>query len=284
MDDLTTIAAHLTSYAAGGVSARSLELRGACLRQAARAGLPLLTASRGEIEDYLQGHTWAPATLAAHSQALRAFYLWARKTGVRADDPMEDMPRVRVPRGVPRPVPVSRYRAARVAAQAKGPRMVLMLDLCARMGLRRAEAARVHTDDFDDGLLRIRGKGGKERMVPVPKDLQIIIDGLPVGWLFPSRKGGGTRPITPARLGACITEMLGGNNWTTHTLRHRFATNVLQATDNLRIAQDLLGHSSSATTDRYTALMDGHKRSAIEAAETLLNQDDQQPATGTGTW
>jgi site-specific recombinase XerD len=128
-------------------------------------------------------------------------------------------------------------------------------------GLRAAEAARLKISDIDSGRKVIRvehGKGGKDRYVMLSAQLLGILRaywGLarPKIWLFPGRDG--DRPIDPQTLHvACkvAREMAGlDKRVTVHTLRHSFATHLLENGTDIRIIQVLLGHSNLATTARY---------------------------------
>lgn len=158
---------------------------------------------------------------------------------------------------------------------ATDPRTKIMLRLAAELGLRRAEVAAVHAqhlEDEDSGpILRVKGKGGKIRRIPVSDDLaNIIEDGARSydphsprgGFLFPGRIDG---HLSPRYVGELCAEAMPGV-WTMHTLRHRFATRAYRGTRNLRAVQELLGHSSVATTQRYTAVDEDELRAAMMAA------------------
>jgi integrase len=150
------------------------------------------------------------------------------------------MPKVREHRGQPRPAPDAAWREALIAAP---PRVMVMLRLAAEAGLRRGEAARVHTRDLLDGLggaqLLVHGKGNKQRTVPVSDDLAALIrrgaaghtPGAPRdGWLFPNGFDGGH--ITAPHLGEIVSRVLP-DQWTMHTLRHRFSSRAYRGTRNI---------------------------------------------------
>lgn len=127
------------------------------------------------------------------------------------------------------------------------------------------ELARVRREDVETDLvgwsLRVTGKGGHVRMVPLPEDLSALIRNRPPGWVFPSSHGG---HLTPHHLGKLITRWLPGD-LTTHTLRHRCGTVAYAATRDLRAVQELLGHAKPETTAIYTAVPDGAVRAAVAA-------------------
>ena len=94
--------------------------------------------------------------------------------GLRPDDPVERLRSVRIPQNAPRPVPEDVLRAAlarasRADVRASNPRLMILL--AAYAGLRAAEIAQVRREDLDDDLLRVDGKGGKIRVVPVSGEL-----------------------------------------------------------------------------------------------------------------
>lgn len=133
---------------------------------------------------------WKPETRKAYRNTISSFFRWLHKSGRRSDDPSLDVPRVKKPHAHPRPCP-DRYIAAAMEKATSSEK--LMIRLGAECGLRRGEIARVHSDDVvaDSAgrSLIVRGKGDKQRIVPLPDDLAgIIMDAR--GYLFPGRFGG----------------------------------------------------------------------------------------------
>ena len=155
------------------------------------------------------------------------------------------------------------YRGA--LAQAD-PRAALAIRLAAQCGLRRGEIARARVEDLEQDLvgwsLRVKGKGGHVRLVPVEDGLAALIRERGAGWLFPSNHGG---HLTPHHLGKIVSANLPGE-LTTHTLRHRCATVAYASTRDLRAVQELLGHAKPETTAIYTAVPDEAVRAAMRAA------------------
>lgn len=204
-----------------------------------------------ELERWLAGQTWAPNTRRSYRSSLRAFYTWAMATGVVTSSPAHQLPPVKVPRAVPRPTPELVFRSALKNADDR-ERLGLMLGgVC---GLRGGEIARTRREDLEPDLvgwsLRVVGKGGHERMVPVPASLADLIASRPAGWLFPSSQGG---HLTPHHLAKVISSTLP-DGWTTHTLRHRCGTRAYAATKDLLEVQTLLGHAKPETTAIYVAV------------------------------
>lgn len=148
------------------------------------------------------------------------------------------------------------------------PRIALGSQLAAEAGLRRTEIAPVSTDDLIDDLLGrsiiVHGKGGKTRIVPLPESLDHALtihvrDHSGEGWLFPGAVDG---HISPTWIGKLINEALP-KPWSLHCLRHRFATRLYQGTHDLVVVQQLLGHASVSTTQRYLALPSETLRHAV---------------------
>lgn len=207
--------------------------------------------------------TATPATLHGIRDAARSFTHWAQLAGIRVDDPGGLLPPVRLPRRRPRPCPDHVIRQALTDAP---PRIALAIRLAAEAGTRRAEAAALTASqlDADAETLRIIGKGGHARDVPVSTELAAAIELAAdprTGTVFPSRKGG---TIVPNTLGHQVSKSLGGI-WTMHTLRHRYATALLAAGADIITVRDLLGHASVATTQTYAAAPGPAARQAAHA-------------------
>lgn len=208
---------------------------------------------------------WKPETRKAYRNTISSFFRWLHKSGRRSDDPSLDVPRVKKPHAHPRPCP-DRYIAA--AMEKATPSEKLMIRLGAECGLRRGEIARVHSDDVvaDSAgrSLIVRGKGDKQRIVPLPDDLAgIIMDAR--GYLFPGRFGG---HVEESYIGDHISRLLP-DGYAAHTLRHRFATTAYAATHDLFVVAELLGHESVETTEHYVAMPDGRLREATAAVRLV---------------
>lgn len=213
---------------------------------------------------YLAGQNWAAETRRAYRASLRSFYEWGITSGRTGSSPAALLPTITPPRGLPRPVPEMFYRTALHEAPT---RERLMIELAAICGLRRGEIAQVRREDVEPDLiglsLRVKGKGGHVRRVPLTDDLARRLLAHPTGWVFPSSKTDG--PLTPAHVGRVISRLLP-EGWTTHTLRHRCATVAYAAHRDLRAVQELLGHAKPETTARYTQVPVDAVRAAVTAA------------------
>lgn len=253
------IAMYLQWCRAGNSAPASMDLKRHYLSKFADR-FDLNTCTTQEIAEWLaENPTWKPATRRSARSALTTYFGWARRNGHRVDDPAAETMAVRVPMPPPKPVPESLLSDA----LAKAPERVrLMLLLGAFAGLRRAEIAGLHADhiDLEVGQLRITGKGSKTRLLPVHPTLLQHLERVKAsgGYAFPSRDGGHLAPTTVGRL---VKPYLG--KLSTHALRHRFASQVHANSHDLRAVQDLLGHSSLATTQRYLQVTDEQKSAAV---------------------
>lgn len=256
------IGAYDAHLAAGNRSTGTRELRRYHLRALADHVADPRAVTIEDVEDWLADPAWSQNTRRSHRTTVVGFFRWCRAVGVREDDPTALLLTIPGVIGKPRPCPEQALRRALMAADERAR---LMLALGAGLGLRRAEIAAVrgeHVEDTLDGpVLRVIGKGGRERILPIDDDLAARLREHE-GWCFPSPDGG---HLTPAHVGKIVSRLLP-DGWTTHTLRHRFASAAYRADRDLRAVQELLGHASVATTQIYTAIPDDARRRARMAA------------------
>lgn len=215
-----------------------------------------------DLVSWLGGKRWAGETRKLHRDALRSFYRWAVDSERAATNPAERIPPIHGRGPMPRPVVDDVYMAALVKADS---RERLALRLAAELGLRRGEVAQVHSRDIqpdgDDWALLVHGKGAKDRVVPLPFNLATSLRSRPHGYLFPGDDGG---HISAAWLGRIISQLLPPGV-SMHALRHRFATRAYSIDRDVFTVQQLLGHSSPATTQRYVQVSSATKRRLVEA-------------------
>lgn len=218
---------------------------------------------------------YARASIARRVGAIRTFYRWASAQGAIARDPAELLGRPKVASRLPsvlRPAEAASLIEAPHAAEDSGAmglaialRDRAILELLYGSGLRVSEVTGLTLDriDLDRGRVVVMGKGSKERDVPL-SDLAVaalehyLADGraeiAPESGgreLFFNRR---SHPITPRDVRAMIEKLARGTGKrvTPHTFRHSFATHLLEGGADLRAVQELLGHASVATTQRYT--------------------------------
>lgn len=220
----------------------------------------------------------SPATLQRKAASVRAFYRELRREGIIDHDPTAQL---RGPRRTQRlPKVLSRDEVARLLAAPRGTEPLALrdralLETMYACGLRASEAVGLELGDVDlEGrLVRARGKGSKERLVPVGRPAvaalrayldrgrPALVGPRPEQRLFVGRRGGGlTRQGLYAIIGAhAATSGLGGR-MSPHTLRHTFATHLLAGGCDLRALQEMLGHADIATTQIYTHLSNDRLR------------------------
>lgn len=250
-----------------GVLPSSIEARLIHLRAIARDHDPM-SLTTDELEEWLDnrkgrgGGRISDRTRYCYLSNLSAFYEWARRAGVCDIDPAKDVIRPRLRPGLPRPI---RDDLLERAIHGADDRMRVWIKLAAFAGLRVAEIAGLTRTDIldlhDPWHLHVVGKGRKERYVPVHPKLRSALQtyGIPrSGPLFTSSTG---RMYTGARVSALMCRHLDRLDIDDrpHALRHWFASEALEASDgNIRVVQELLGHSSLVTTSIYTKLRPEH--------------------------
>ena len=214
----------------------------------------------------------SPATLQRKAACLRSFYRHLRRQQIIQHDPTAEL---RGPRRTQRlPTTLTRDEVLRLLATPRGTdaaalRDRALLELMYACGLRASEATGMHVGDVDleAGMLRARGKGAKERVVPVGREATAalrayIAKGRPllVGpraepHLFVNRRGGGLTRQGLYKIVQRHAKAAGlAGRMSPHTLRHTFATHLLAGGCDLRALQEMLGHADISTTQVYTHL------------------------------
>lgn len=247
---------------AAQTSAKSIYIRVYHVRRFAHeSGLNPWAVSADDLVAYMAARPWSPSTARTARSSLRTFYRWAALSGRITVDPSQTMPKIRIEPGKPRPAPLS---AISSGERAHDWRVRLMVSLAAYAGLRCCEIAAVHSDDVTEDFvghsLIVHGKGRKERVVPLRGELVSLLQQLPEGYVFPGDDGG---HLSAAYVSKLISRALP-QGITAHQLRHSFASRAYRASGNdIRAVQELLGHSSVATTQIYTAVESEALRRAV---------------------
>jgi len=216
--------------------------------------------------------------------SVRSFHRFLLREGDAGDDPTDGVVRPRVPRSLPRPLSVddvARLLAAPRPTDTKGLRDRALLETMYGAGLRVSELVGLDVDDVDleDGSVRVLGKGGKERDVPLGRYAREAIGAYLArarsslatsgtrSALFLNRRGG---RLSRQACWNAIREHAGtagiAVRVTPHSLRHSFATHLLDGGADVRVVQELLGHASVATTQVYTLVTREHLREAYFTA------------------
>lgn len=226
-----------------------------------------------------------PATLQRRVSCARGFFAWAHREGFIASDPATRLRAPRRPRTlpeVPTETQVSDAIASLASAVAEGDpialRDVALVELLYASGLRISEACGLglRDVDFENSTVRVLGKGDKERTVPMGAPARRALDawlavrdrvavpGSPPR-LFLGARGGGLDPRVARRVVHAATAA-GGASVGPHALRHAMATHLLAGGADLRSVQELLGHASVATTQRYTHVTNERLRAVFQQA------------------
>lgn len=211
------------------------------------AACPGWVAADGEaIERYLDGRGLGARARYTAISHLHRFYVWAIRHGHATSDPTVDIDRPRLPHRLPRPARLVDVELVIAGAPARlATVMILMVDA----GLRCCEAARLEWHDVDlaAGVIIVRGKGDRDRMIGLTARLaaNLATYNDVAGPVF-------GRTVTAARLSQLVNRQLRDAGVTAHQLRHTFATRVYEVLhgDVLAVAQ-LLGHASIRTTQIY---------------------------------
>jgi integrase/recombinase XerD len=266
-----------------GLSRNTLEAYRSDLLQFGRfleaRGAEAVLASAADVSDFLvelaEGNgrpPSSPATIHRKAACLRSFYRHLRREGLRDSDPTASISGPR--RGRRLPKVLNRGEVTKLLAQPKGTaptalRDRALLELMYACGLRASEAIGIEVADLDmeDAVLRARGKGSKERVVPVGRAaleaVRIYLErGRPalvndriVTQLFVNFRG---EALTRQGLYKIVRRHAAtaglAERMSPHTLRHTFATHLLAGGCDLRSVQEMLGHADVATTQLYTHL------------------------------
>ncbi|MCJ7822325.1 MAG: tyrosine-type recombinase/integrase, partial [Armatimonadetes bacterium] len=209
-------------------------------------------------------HGVRPRTLHGEYGCLSSFFNFLRDMGHIEVNPASRLPRPRIPRSVP--VCLSEEMAQKLIAAADKPWTKALVVLLLTPGIRRAEAAGITLDDLDleRRQLLVRGKGSKERVVPLAEQAVAAVREYLTHrvttesrHLFVSARAGHRgRPIHPRVVNAVFDRVvrkagLEGRGITPHKLRHTFATFLIRTGADVRTVQELLGHSDLQTTAGY---------------------------------
>jgi len=252
-------------------------------------------AATSDVEAYLSGlHAdgLAAATTARRVSALRQFYRFLFSEGVRADNPMAVVESPKLPRPLPkilredevtRLLELADEETGRLdgAAGLKALRLLCLLELLYATGLRVSELVTLTKREVisDDRFVTVRGKGGRERLVPLSgsarKAVARYLAALEIhgseaarasAWLFPS--SGKLGHLTRQRFAQELKSIAARAGIDTakispHVLRHAFASHLLAHGADLRAVQQMLGHADISTTQIYTHVLDERLRRLV---------------------
>ncbi len=278
--DLARYSRYLADRGVSDPAAVTTELIGAY-------GARLREGVRGAEEDGWSERPLAPASVARALVAVRSLHRFGQAEGASVDDPARAVTPPRPPRRLPKALSIEQVQAMLAAPATDTPlglRDAALLELLYGAGLRVSEAIELDVDDVarlvrvpagePSPALRVLGKGSKERLVPLGSYARAALD----AYLIRARpglasKGSGTPALFVnarggrlSRQGAWgvlrqVAEAAGiAAEVSPHTLRHSFATHLLDGGADVRVVQELLGHASVTTTQIYTLVTIDHLR------------------------
>lgn len=248
--------------------ARWLRVRGTSLEQATEADLRGYLAARVTASD--RQKPFGSRSQARFITACRRFYAYQLRQGARTEDPTVRLVHPRLPRSLPKTLDgdaVDRLLGAPDLATEHGSRDRAMLELMYASGLRVSELVNLRVDEvnIEHGVVRVVGKGGRERLVPMGEPAMHAVKaylesgrrsplyGEQSDYVFLTARG---KPMSRQNFWLLVKRyaVKSGISATLspHTLRHAFATHLLENGADLRSVQSLLGHSDLSTTQIYT--------------------------------
>jgi integrase/recombinase XerD len=264
-------------------------------------GIALDTADAAVLREYVGALTarhLAPRTLARRLSAMRQFYRFLIGDGGRLDDPTAGLDPPRLGRPLPKILSQSEVEGLIAAVSGspgdEGVRLRCIVELLYGSGLRVSELVGLPLAAArrDPRFLIVRGKGGKERAVPLSEPARRVLTeylqcraafvprneaggAKAERWLFPSR--GGEGHLTRQRCGQLLKELalsagLDPARLSPHVLRHAFASHLVDGGADLRSVQQMLGHADIATTQIYTHVQGERLRRLVETAHPLAQR------------
>ena len=207
---------------------------------------------------------------ARHLITIRGFYKYLISERYLSINPVKEVDIPKIGQALPKIMSIAEIEsllAIQDSNTAKGLRNLAMMEIMYGAGLRVTELIFLKLQDInlDAGILRVMGKGSKERIVPIGSKAKtitrewidtgrpLVLKNIPSQYLFVARAG---KPMTRQAFWKIIKKnaLLAGisKNVTPHTLRHSFATHLLEGGADLRSVQTMLGHSDISTTQIYT--------------------------------
>mgnify|MGYP003385402485 CR=1 FL=1 len=238
------------------------------------------------------GDSWAAlarSSVARKGAALRRFYAFLAEEGHRDDDPGNALPRPGAVRALPKTLDhadIDRLFASIAARIDRDPpdprdlRLAALVELLYGSGLRASELVSIPRNGVspDRPFLILRGKGGRERLVPISDRARAAVAVwravVPpeAQWLFP----GGKKHLSRIRLYQLLKELaiesgIPPDRVSPHVLRHAFATHLLEGGADLRALQLMLGHADIATTEIYTHVDSARLVALVNARHPLVD-------------
>jgi integrase/recombinase XerC len=260
---------------------------GAVLDSAFGPGKPVAASqwTRALIESAMRKKTvegQSARSVARALSACRTFSRFCARRGILPSDPAGGLRNPRLPQRIPRPVPAPLLQKALDGLDgesAAARRDRALLEIAYSSGLRVSELVSLNRGDLDRAaqVVRVRGKGRRERITPIGQSALAALDrylaatgrsqGEPASPIFLGTRGRrlGVRAVQRA-VKLRLASLAAGLRVSPHTLRHSFATHLLDRGADLRAIQEMLGHRSLRTTQVYTHVSRARLRKAYDLA------------------
>lgn len=268
-----------------GLAANSLDAYARDLQKfsswAGAAAIPDLDGVRGYL-DHLYQSGMSSRSIARHVATLRSFYAYLLREGLIQTDVSEHLRTPKQWHSIPKFLnleQIDRIIGATDGSRPTGQRDRAMLELLYATGLRVSELCGLNVSDLDPdlGVLRVTGKGNKQRVVPVGRPALAAVRGYLKDVRPRLLKGRSSRHLFITARGGKLTrqgfwKLLAGygrragifHHLTPHVIRHSFATHLLEGGADLRSVQTMLGHADISTTQIYTHVMRARLRKTID--------------------
>ena len=236
-----------------------------------------------------------PSSLARKLAAVRSFYRYLSRRGMVSSNPVDGMRTPKQPKLLPRVLTKDDADALMTFPAGQtvwSLRDRALLETLYSTGARVSELVALDIGDVrePEGLVRLQGKGRKERIVPIGEmaldairryrvSLPLRSSGVPSRALFCNQRGGRLTSRSVARIVTRYSSRLAGGAVSPHTLRHSFATHLLDEGADLRSIQEMLGHASLSTTQRYTHVATDQLLAVYDRAHPRAGRaTDRRPA------
>lgn len=236
------------------------------------SGSPYLEMQIGHLRRHIGRDGISPGSMRTEQNAMGAFFAFLVEDGHREENPAARLAPVKVPRAMPRPFTPEQIDAMLTSGAYTRTRAMILLGYY--QGFRVSQIARVRGEDIDilSGTIRTLAKGGVVGTLPLHPVIRELARSFPnEGWWFPARDGSDeplksnsvTNLITRAKKRAGITD----DRLTPHSLRHSYATDMVEEGVDIRVVQELMLHASLATTQIYAGVSERRKREGIAVLE-----------------
>lgn len=258
---------------AGGAASRTIEARVDLVTLlGSRTGADPITCTWETLATFLGNPRLGRSSRSTYRTNLRQWYSWLMLMGYRADNPVDMLPRIKPPRGVPRPISTDQLTQALSSGRFYRKTRTMIL-LAAYEGLRAHEIALMRGEYVRGDRLRVIGKGAVDVDLPLHEILAAEAERYPqIGLWFPSTVDR-SQPMTAKAVSSTVSKALrrAGVDATCHQIRHWFGTESLRSSGgNLRVTQELMRHASPASTAIYTKVDDDQMTAAVAGLPTPL--------------